>query len=284
MSGSQINQPIGVFDSGVGGLTVLKALMQKMPQESFVYLGDTARLPYGTKSAETVIQYALRGVERLLTYNVKAVVLACNTASSVAVPQIEKQIDIPVFDVVNPGSNAACKATKHKEMLVLSTERTLQERAYKKAIERLMPDARVYQVAAPLLVALAEEGWREGSIVEQILQHYLSDLWEVTEKRIDVIVLGCTHFPLFTQAIKHLIARVLRADVQVIDSSSTTAEYVAKHLAENARQEKASNSTITGTTNCRFLVTDSPERFERVGLHFLGETVQQGMVVEKIDL
>lgn len=262
--------PIGVFDSGVGGLTVLRALISALPHEDFLYLGDTARLPYGTKSPQTVARYSVRAAEALVERGIKALVVACNTASASALPALRERFpDLPVIGVIEPGAKAACDASATGRIAVLATEGTVKGGAYLEAILALRPDAHVTQVAAQIFVALAEEGWSEGEAVEAVTRRYLAHL----DARIDTVVLGCTHFPLLAEAIR----REVGPGRHVVDSAATTArattaELDARHLLRAAH-----------TGEIRLLATDSPERFARVGQRFLGAAIAPG-TIETVDL
>lgn len=301
--------PIGVFDSGVGGLTVLKALAAELPREGLVYLGDTARLPYGTKSPETVARYSLQAAEALREYGVKCLVVACNTASSVGLPAIRGRIEnVPVIGVIEPGAEAACASSRSGHIAVIATERTVREGAYQEAIVRLRSDARVTAHPAQLFVALAEEGLCQGPIAEGVARHYLEPLFahlpgiavpsgpaavarsrplhkaqrragkvvaspSVVICRPDTLVLGCTHFPMLAGAIRAAVG----PDICIVDSAATTARYVREALtaAGLAREE--------GLGGLRFLATDDPDRFARVGSRFLERRILPGEV-ELIDL
>lgn len=251
------NTPIGVFDSGMGGLTVLKALSQRLPKESFIYMGDTARLPYGTKSAETVTQYALQMTRVLVEQGIKALVIACNTATTAALPTLQAMLPhIPVIGVVEPGAMAAVQSTQSGRILVLATETTVTSGAYQKLILAAYPSADVRMLAAPLLVALAEEGFHDGQIAKAVLKHYLS-----SHDDEDTIVLGCTHFPVFRSTMESLV----RQNVRLVDSGQATAAALEKALMErNLLADANSRSTK------RYLVTDSVGRFCKVGARFLG--------------
>jgi glutamate racemase len=265
------DSPIGVFDSGVGGLTVLRALVAGLPDEDFVYLGDTARLPYGTKSPTTVARYSVRAAEALVAHGVKALVVACNTASSTALPALRERFPtLPVIGVIEPGARAACDASLSGRIAVLATEGTVQGGAYERAIHALRPDAHVTQIACQVFVALAEEGWSEGEAVDAVAERYLAHL----DARVDTVVLGCTHFPLLAGA----IARQLGATRRVVDSAATTARATAAMLAT---ANLSAGKTRIG--RLRLMATDSPERFARVGARFLGSSIA-AKAVEAIDL
>jgi len=266
-----IPSPIGVFDSGVGGLTVLRALIADLPAEDFLYLGDTARLPYGTKSAETVARYSVRAAEALVARGVKALVVACNTASSSALPALRARFpELPVIGVIDPGARAACDASTSGRIAVLATEGTVQGGAYVRAIHALRPDAHVTPVACQIFVALAEEGWSEGAAVDAVTERYLAHL----DARIDTVVLGCTHFPLLAGA----IAKQLGAGRRVVDSAATTARATKLELTARGL---ATDTDRTGTLV--LMATDSPARFARVGARFLGSSIAAN-AVEIIDL
>jgi glutamate racemase len=266
-----MNAPIGVFDSGVGGLTVLRALIGALPHEDFLYLGDTARLPYGTKSAETVARYSVRAAEALVRRGIKALVVACNTASATSLPALRERFpELAVIGVIEPGAQAACEASASGRIAVLATEGTVKGGAYQRAILALRPGAHVTQVAAQIFVALAEEGWSEGEAVDAVTERYLAHL----DARVDTVVLGCTHFPLLVGA----IAKQLGPTRRVVDSAATTARATA---AELAVRQLATHASRVG--NVRLLATDSPERFARVGARFLGSSIAE-RTVETIDL
>ena len=282
--------PIGVFDSGVGGLTVLKALAAEMPGEKFIYLGDTARLPYGTKSADTVSRYASQAAEALGELGIKALVVACNTASAAGLPAIQERMSgLPVIGVIEPGAEAACRMSKSGHIAVIGTEGTVRGGAYQEAIQRRRADARVSAKAAQLFVALAEEGLHEGPIADAIARHYLDPIFRppgVANARTgtavsdaeraatpDTLVLGCTHFPMLVGAIRTAIG----SSIRVIDSAATTAKSVRDRLGTQGL------SSSTGRSAVRFLATDGPERFARVGTRFLGQTLSASDV-ELIDL
>lgn len=273
-------RPIGVFDSGMGGLTVLRALRDRMPNENLVYLGDTARLPYGTKSPETVTAYALQATRLLMAHDVKMVVIACNTASSVALgPLSDNLAPLGVIGVVEPGASAGVAASTSGRIGVLATEGTVQGGAYLRAIAALSPDAHVQQQACAVFVALAEEGWSEGDIAEAAVTRYLAPLFEDAAQAPDTLVLGCTHFPVLAP----VIAKVLPSlagdlNVTLVDSAATTAEAVAKTLNE----QNLSNGTADAGTES-FLATDAPERFARLGGVFFGSQIEAGQV-ELVDL
>jgi glutamate racemase len=268
-------RPIGVFDSGMGGLTVLRALAARLPQERFVYLGDTARLPYGTKSAETVQAYALQATRLLLGEGVKMVVIACNTASAVALTVLQDSWDpVPVIGVIEPGARAGVAATKNKRIAVLATEGTVKGGAYARAIKQLMADAHVIQQPCQVFVALAEEGWAGTPATLATAAHYLEPLFQGADAP-DTLVLGCTHFPVLTDAIR----RTIGCGVALVDSAETTAVAVSEALTKGGLASAGEG----GGPDIRFFATDSPERFARVGAIFLGTAIDEGDV-ELVDL
>ena len=269
-------RPIGIFDSGVGGLTVFKALRARLPGEHLLYLGDTARLPYGTKSAESVTRYALRAASHLAERGVKMLVIACNTASAIAMPALVREFaPLPVIGVVEAGAEAAVRTSQSGHIAVLATESTVLGGAYERAIKALCPGARVFSQACSLFVALAEEGWIHGPLVEAVVREYLHPLLEEKKRDgLDCLVLGCTHFPL----LKETIAQVAGAGVMLVDSGETVARAVEKLLAE--QRLTLGQSTRGGA---RFLATDGVERFARVGSLFLGERLA-AQDVERVDL
>jgi glutamate racemase len=252
-------RPVGVFDSGVGGLTVLKAIRERLPAEHLVYLGDTARLPYGTKSPASIERYAQQATARLLKEHIKLLVVACNTASAVALESLRAAVaPLPVIGVVEPGSRAAVEVRPGGTHLVLATETTVRLGAYRDALGRLDPSADVRELPCELLVALAEEGWTEGAEAESIVRRYL-DIVERSGYLPDSIILGCTHFPLLRGA----IAACVRDGTSIVDSAETTASVVEEALGGNAERK--------GQGSLKLLATDGATRFARVGGRFLGE-------------
>ena len=267
------DQPIGVFDSGMGGLTVMRALTERLPHESFVYLGDTARLPYGSKSADTVRRYAVQCARALMRHQIKLLVVACNTASATAVPALTDVLrPVPVLGVIEPGADAAVKEARSGRIAVIATEGTVNGGAYERAIRARNPNAVVTQQACPLFVALAEEGLTDGPIVELAAKRYLDPLLAGSPP--ECLVLGCTHFPV----LKDTIARVAGRNVKLVDSAETTAIAVERLLAERNLARSAS-----GVRTLRFLATDAPQRFARVGETFLGSKIAPADV-ELVDL
>jgi glutamate racemase len=282
--------PIGVFDSGIGGLTVLRALRAAMPGERFIYLGDTARLPYGTKSPESVVRYSLQCAEALMARGIRCLVVACNTASASALGALRQRFaDIPVIGVIEPGAAAAVAATRSGHIAVIGTEGTVGGGAYQAAIRRVSPQTRVTARACSLFVSLAEEGWIDGAIAEAVARRYLEPIFSgrdsysaavpaapVTQLAAldlppDTLVLGCTHFPVLTTAIR----AVIPPEVRVVDSAAAVADRVSRELAGPALPP--------GGGDVRWLATDGAQRFARVSSIFLGETLHAD-AIEIIDL
>ena len=265
--------PIAIFDSGVGGLTVMAAIAKRLPQERLVYLGDTARLPYGTKSAETVTRYAVQATRALMRFEPKMIVVACNTVSAVALPVLAAAYaPIPVVGVVEPGARAAVAASRSGAIAVIGTEGTVRGGAYVRAIHALKPDAQIIQRACPLFVALAEEGWTTGPVPELAAERYLKDVF-AGDRHPDTLVLGCTHFPVLVAP----IAKAAGARVTLVDSAETTALEVEHLLDERSLRRRGSAAAPV------FLGTDAPERFARVGSLFLGSPIAPAQV-ELVDL
>jgi glutamate racemase len=265
--------PIGVFDSGIGGLTVLAALMQALPHERFMYLGDTARLPYGTKTAQTVARYAVQAADLLVRNGVKCLVVACNTAASVGLAAVRAQAGgVPVIGVIEPGAQAACAATRSGHIAVIATEATVRGGAYQRAILERRADARVEPLATQLLVALAEEGLVEGPVAQAVVKYYLGPLFAAASPP-DTLVLGCTHFP----ALLPTIREVVGPQIRIVDSALTTAAAVRAQLLASGSARTA------GSQSLQFIATDGPERFARVGSRFLGRAIEPRRI-ELVDL
>jgi len=266
--------PIGVFDSGVGGLTVLKAIRQALPGEDLVYLGDTARLPYGTKSPQSIERYACQASRHLAARGVKMLVVACNTASAVALDALRAEFaPRPVIGVVGPGARAAVEARPNGRHLVLATETTVRLAAYRHAILAADAAATVVEHACELMVALAEEGWMAGDIATAIVRRYLDEAWPGADPP-DSVILGCTHFPLLREAIETCVD----PKTAIVDSASTTAAVTAERLDEaGLRASRADGGRL------ELLATDGARRFARVGARFLGTRVDASDV-EIVDL
>jgi len=250
--------PIGVFDSGIGGLTVVRQLHRVLPHEDLVYLGDTARVPYGSKSPGTVVRFACEDTQFLIQQNVKAVVVACNTVSAWALPKLEREFSVPIFGVIVPGAQAALKKSRNRRIGVIGTSTTVRSQAYDCAILSLDGSARVFSRACPLLVPLVEEGWTNNKITQAILRAYLAPL---LRRRVDTLVLGCTHYPLLKRAIRSVVGE----EVVLVDS----AESCARFLSERLDGTKLLADTRRRSGVIRPFVTDEVERFDQMARRFL---------------
>jgi glutamate racemase len=248
---------IGIFDSGVGGLTVFREVARALPREPLIYLGDSARVPYGTKSPNTIVRYSLEAARHLLTRDIKMLVVACNTATAAALPALKQTLDIPVIGVVEPGARAAVDRTSGV-VGVIATEGTVKSKAYTNAIKALDPDVEVIEAAAPLFVPLAEEGWANTHVAREVAEIYLEPL---IDHGIDTLVLGCTHYPI----LRGTIEQVVGGAVEIVDSAETTAQCVKDALGPSAG---------VGNPPRQFLVTDAEERFRRIAGEFLAQEIQ----------
>lgn len=259
---------IGIFDSGIGGLTVLHSLARLLPHERLIYLGDTARGPYGTKSAETVTKYAFENADFLIDKGIKLLVVACNSASAVALEALKTRYQVPVVGVVGPGARAAVEKTRNGKVGVIGTEATIGSGAYSRALRGYRPDLEVYTRACPMFVPLAEEGWVDNDIARRTTALYLASL---ATSGIDTLILGCTHYPLLART----IGEFLGPAVALVDSADATAEEVRDHLGKDGL------ASCSGSGGASFFVTDVPERFVRVGQRFLGERVESAVRIER---
>lgn len=266
---------IGVFDSGFGGLTVLKALLEVVPGADYVYFGDTARLPYGSKSVETVARYAVEAAHFLESHGAQMLVIACNTATALALDRITEAARVPVVGVVEPGAEAAAAATKNRKIVVVGTEATVASHAYRKALEARELQAR--EKACPLLVPLVEEGWVEHPVTEQIARIYLAEAFADSFHDADTMVLGCTHYPL----LKPLLKRATPGHVKIVDSAESTACAVASRLGALLPASPAEGEERRAVARLRFFATDSTEKFRRLGQRFLGHAIDD---VAHVDL
>jgi glutamate racemase len=261
---------IGVFDSGVGGLTVLRALRERIPQAQYLYFGDTARLPYGAKSARTVAKFAIEAAHFLQARGVDLLVVACNTATALALPAIRQAVTIPVEGVVEPGVERAAAATTRKKVVVIATEATIASHAYKQALEGR--EIQVWEKPCPLFVPLIEEGWMDDPVTKRVAHTYLDDVFYDYETGPDVLVLGCTHYPL----IKHILRSVVPWRVEIVDSAEWTAQAVATLVGvDGVSLPSAPPPGIA----C--FATDSVERFRRLGELFMGQTLEN---VTQVDI
>jgi len=263
------SRPIGVFDSGIGGLTVVKEIMEQLPNESIVYFGDTARVPYGTKSKETITRYSFQCIKFLLEKKVKAIVVACNTASAASLDIIKESFDIPIVGVVEPGAIAACEVTKLNRIGIIGTESTVSSGAYEKEINVINNDVKMVLRACPLFVPIAEEGWQDTEIAKLTARQYLEDL---KQKGIDALVMACTHYPLLEKT----IGEVMGADIKLVNPAFETAKALKKELQHLGIQSKGSKAAAY-----EFYVSDNPVKFKKVGENFLSKPVSH---VQKIDI
>jgi glutamate racemase len=263
------SRPIGIFDSGIGGLTVVHEVFQRLPGETVVYFGDTARLPYGTKSPEAVRKFALEDILFLMRQEVKLLVAACHTVSSVALDDLNQEFHLPILGVVEPGVRAALEATTTNRIGVIGTRGTVLSRTYETKLNAQREGVHVVTQACPLFVPLAEEGWLDGDVVERITRIYLEP---ILKEKIDTLILGCTHYPL----LKSVIRGVMGPDVTVIDSAEETAKLVEKRL--NA--VRMANDSRKPAEH-KFFVSDIPDQFSEVGQRFLGEELGE---VTRVDL
>lgn len=259
---------IGIFDSGIGGLTVLHAVLTALPDEHLIYLGDTGRTPYGSKSAETITRYAVESADFLVARRLKMLVIACNSATSTALETLRGHVDVPVIGVVEPGVEAAIRATRSGRVGVIGTEATIGSGAYTRALRARDAKLEVFTRACPLFVPLAEEGWTEGAVARGAVETYLASL---ARSGIDTLILGCTHYPLF----RPLIAEVMGPSVTLVDSAEETARAVTARLDGDGMARPA------GPGSTSFFVTDAPERFVRIGQRFLGSRVESAVRVER---
>lgn len=263
------NKPIGIFDSGIGGLTVLKEISRILPGEDIVYFGDTARVPYGTKSKETVIKFSIQDSDFLMDLDVKMIVVACNTASSLSLDALKRRYDIPVVGVIEPGARRAASITNRMKVGVIGTKATVKSGIYEKEVRKFNPEINVLSVDCPLFVPLVEEGWLSGKITEDIARTYLAG---IKKAKADVLILGCTHYPL----LKPVMRNVMGKGVALVDSARETAKEVetiieASGLGNNAKRNP----------EYRFYVSDEPALFKKIGEKFLGRKIDK---IEKVEI
>lgn len=261
--------PIGIFDSGIGGLTVVRQIHRALPREDLVYLGDTARVPYGTKSPGTVVRFACEDTQFLIQQNVKAVVVACNTVSAWALPTLERKFGVPIFGVIIPGAQAALKKTKNRRIGIIGTAATVRSQAYSRTILARDDTARVFARACPLLVPLVEEGWTNQRVTLAILRSYLSPL---LRRGIDTLVLGCTHYPLLKRAIRAVTGN----EVALVDSAESCAQF----LNERLQSTKLLNQGRRRPGVIQPFVTDEVERFDELARRFLGVPTEPAWKVD----
>lgn len=261
-------RPIGVFDSGIGGLTVVKELLGQLPGENIIYFGDTARVPYGIKSERAVIKFSLQNSRFLARFQIKLLLVACNTASAVSLDALRKEFSFPILGVIEPGVRAALRLTKNRRIGIIGTEATIASRAYIKLIEGMAPSTRTFSQACPLLVPLVEEGWLEGEITAAIVRKYLAPL---KEESIDSLILGCTHYP--------LLKPLLQEEMEGVALINSAEEVVAE--ARKILEEKGMLGSGNGPPYRRYYVSDTPARFMRIGKRFLGEALSP---VEQVEI
>jgi glutamate racemase len=262
-------RPIGVFDSGIGGLTVVKKISQTFPDENIIYFGDTARVPYGSKSNSTVIEYSIQDARFLMNKGVKVIVAACNTASSIALSAIKKEFNIPVIGMIEPGARSAAEKTKTGKIGVIGTRATINNKAYSREIKKINPGLNVFEKACPLFVPLAEEGWIKHEAAYRIAEEYLKEL---REKKIDMLVLGCTHYPILSEVIQ----KVIGSNVTLIDSGVASAEALDNELS---KADLYIGRNVPGIQE--FYVSDIPIKFKEVAELFFGRKINE---VKKIEL
>ena len=261
--------PVGIFDSGIGGLTVVRAVSRIMPNENIVYFGDTARVPYGGKSNDTVIEYTLQAANFLLRKNIKLLIVACNTASSVALKDLKRFLTIPVIGMIEPGAKMALQESKRGVIGVIGTRATINNKAYSNELKKLNPRLKVYEKACPLFVPLAEEGWIDHKVTSLIAKEYLA---EFSEKKIDSLILGCTHYPI----LKDVISRAVGKNVKLVDSGTPAARLVEDYL--NGRGLR-NQSVHQGESE--FFVSDVPAKFKEIAERFLGRKISH---IHKVEL
>ncbi len=263
------NRPIGIFDSGLGGLTVAREIMKTLPNESFVYFGDTARVPYGSRSVSLVINYSRQCIEFLMQQNVKMAVVACGTASATALSDLKERFDLPMTGVIEPGAQGAVGHTKNLRIGIIGTAATIRSGAHRRMVQQLCPDCRVFEQACPLFVPLAEEGWGESEISVLTAKKYLA---EMAQAGVDTLVLGCTHYPLLKKSIQAAIG----PEVELIDPAVNTAQHVAAMLQSAAMECHPSNAA-----EYAFFVSDYSQQFREIGSRFLGKPIQS---IQKVEL
>ena len=264
-----VERPVGVFDSGVGGLTVVSQLFRSLPQEDIIYFGDTAHLPYGSKSKEAVTRYSLNIANFLKAQKVKIIVVACNTASSFALSSLKEKIDLPIIGVIEPGAQAAIDTTRNFKIGIIGTEGTIKSGAFEEALRRMDRNVKVFSRKCPLFVHLIEEGWQDKPVTLQIAEEYLSPL---KDKGIDTLILGCTHYPL----LKGHLSRIMGQEVSLIDTAEATAKAVKRTLEEKNLLRKGNRKAVY-----KFFVSDDPEEFRRLGRRFLGKSIDKA---ERVNL
>ncbi len=268
------SRPIGVFDSGIGGLTVVKEIMNLLPDENIVYFGDTARVPYGTKSKEIVTRYSFQCIKFLLENKVKAIVVACNTASASSLDIAKQSFDIPFIGVVEPGAVAACNMTKVNKIGIIGTEGTVSSGAYEKAINIINNNVKMVLKACPLFVPIVEEGWQESEIASLTAQQYLHSL---KGSGIDALVLACTHYPL----LQNTIGKFMGDSIRLVNPAFETAKALKQMLTESNLHNCSNDNCADGSVKYKYFVSDNPVKFKKIGENFLQKPINH---VEKIDI
>lgn len=256
------NRPIGIFDSGIGGLTLVREVIKKLPNENIVYFGDTARLPYGNKSAQTVIKFSLENAEFLLKFGVKLIIVACNTSSSVALPTLKRRFNIPFLGVITPAVKRAVEISSSGRIGIIGTRATVASKSYQSEFKTINHGCKLFLQACPLFVPLAEEGWINNRVTLRVAQKYLGPL---LKKDIDTLILGCTHYPL----LKNIIRRVVGKQIKFVDSTKETAQEAVSLLVRDGLCRSSKGSAGV----CKFFVSDEPAVFKKVGQRFLGKTI-----------
>jgi glutamate racemase len=272
-------RPIGIFDSGVGGLTVMRAVVDALPGEDIIYLGDTARVPYGNRGAETVRRYAHNAAHLLAQFDVKAMVIACNTATAYGLSSLEEAFSFPIVGVVEPVARQAALVTRTGEIGVIGTRGTVLSGSYPNVLKKLSPGVEVHQLPCPLLVPLAEEGWTDGDVVETVLERYLEPFGQTG---VDTLILGCTHYPLLTESISRVLARRMPRPVTLLDSAHATALALESILAQGSLLRPA-HEGVSSRGTLRFLLTDLPEGFVTTAERFFGGEIRSYEHVDIID-
>ena len=262
------NKPIGVFDSGLGGLTVLSVLQDEFPNESFIYFGDTAKVPYGNKSDEKIIEYSSKIIDYFLYTKVKLIICACNTSSAIAIKFLQSKYSIPILDVITPVTDTIIEHTKNNVIGVIGTRATINSKAYSKKIHEIKSEIQVIEKASPLLVPIIENGWQTNDIALKILNQYLT-LFNNT--KMDCLILGCTHYPIMLNSFKKLLSK----NIKII----TSGIYVAQKLKKYLKNNKLHSTNIKG--QCKFIVSDFPQNFNRQANHFLKKKIEK---IEKIEI
>ncbi|MFU8802946.1 MAG: glutamate racemase [Bradymonadaceae bacterium] len=274
------NRPIAIFDSGVGGLTVMRAVVDVLPDEDIIYLGDTARVPYGNRGAETVRRYSHNAAHMLAQFDVKALVIACNTATAYGLSSLRECFDFPMVGVVEPVARAAAVVTQTGEVGVIGTRGTVASGSYPTVLSRLDSNLKVHQFACPLLVPLAEEGWTDGEVVETVLRRYLEPL---TSTKVDTLILGCTHYPLLTKCIGRVLAKTMPHAVTLLDSAASTAQSLGEELSERGLLRGDEVAAPSGRGSLRFLMTDLPDGFVGTAERFFGGEIRSYEHIDIID-